>query len=375
MAESSKLVVDGESRVSLADPPEEEGPVSVRGGRRDLITAAIGVLALFALAFGRGWTSDPSGAARGRTALRLAYFPNVTHAPALVGVARGIFQRDLAGYAVTTRVVNAGPEAMEALLAGEVDIAYVGPSPATNTFLKSNGEALRIVAGACSGGASLVARADVPIASVRDLDGHSVAVPQLGGTQDISCRHFLAKEGLRPIDKGGSVTIVPVKNPDILALFLRKQIDAAWVPEPWAARLRDEAGAKTVIDERRLWPGGRFPTTVVVVSRRFADAHPDAVRAFVRSHVSTIGWIRGHAAEAEDTVNAELKRLTGKALKPNVMAEAWADVDFTSDPMPAGIVALANAAYDAGYLKAKPGLLAGLVDDRDLAFLPREGAR
>jgi NitT/TauT family transport system substrate-binding protein len=331
-----------------------------------LVTAAVSTLALVALAFGRGWTADPVGSRHGRPELRLAFFPNITHAPALVGVEKGFFQRDLPAYSITTRVVNAGPEAMEALLAGEVDLAYVGPSPATNTFLKSNGEALRIVAGACSGGASLVARKDVEISSVRELDGHSVAVPQLGGTQDVSCRHFLAVNGLKPLEQGGTVSIVPVKNPDILALFLRKQIDAAWVPEPWASRLKDEAGAKTVIDERQLWPGGKFSTTVLVARRAYAVAHPDAVRAFIRSHSATIAWMRGHEDEAEQAANQELKRLTGKELKPRVLAAAWSHVDFTDDPLPDTIVAFANAAYDAGYLKSKPGRLSGLIDTHNL---------
>lgn len=341
--------------------------------RRDLATATVGVLALFALAFGCGWTADPVGAHHGRPTLRLAYFPNITHAPALIGVANGFFQRDLPGYSISPKVFNAGPDEMEALLAGEVDLAYVGPSPATNTFIRSNGEALEIVAGACSGGASLVARGDVSITSVRDLDGHSVAVPQLGGTQDVSCRRFLAANDLKPTEKGGSVTIVPVANPDILVLFLRKQIDAAWVPEPWASRLRDEAGAKTVVDERKLWAGGRFTTTVLVARRAFAEAHPDVVRAFVRSHIATIAWMRAHEDQAAASANAELKRLTGKALKPGILAQAWSHVDFTDEPNSSSIAAFAEAAYAAGYLKSKPGSLLGLVDSRNLVSLVDAG--
>src|SRR5579871_1638214 len=187
----------------------------------------------------------PSGSAHnasGKPVLRLAYFPNVTHAPALAGVARGDFQQALGDKAaLETRVVNAGPEAMEALLANAIDVSYVGPSPAINTYLKSQGRVLRLLAGACSGGASLVASADTPIHSIKDLDGKSVAVPQFGGTQDVSCRHFLAASGLRPKDKGGSVDLQEIKNPDILALFKQKQLDAAWVPEPWAARLIADA--------------------------------------------------------------------------------------------------------------------------------------
>jgi NitT/TauT family transport system substrate-binding protein len=173
--------------------------------------------------------------------------------------------------------------------------------------------------------------------------------------------------GLKPIEQGGTVTIIPVKNPDILALFLRKQVDAAWVPEPWASRLKDEAGAKTVVDERQLWPGGRFTTTVLVARRAFEEAHPDAVRAFLRSHLGTIAWMHSHEAEAKLAVNGELKRLSGKALKTKILDEAWSHVDFTGDPNTPNVIAFANAAYRAGYLKADPGVLAGLVDDLGLA--------
>lgn len=348
--------------------------MSARGGSRDLVTAACGVLALVGLAFGRGWAPAHAGPERKGEPLRIAYFPNLTHAPALVGVAKGTFQSHLPRYALGERVVNAGPEAMEALLAGEVDVAYVGPSPATNTFLKTNGKALTIVAGACSGGASLVARKDVSISSVRDLDGHSVAVPQLGGTQDVSCRHFLQREGLAPKERGGTVSVIPVKNPDILSLLLRKQIDAAWVPEPWASRLRAEAGAKTVVDERSLWPEGRFTTTVVVVRRAFAEAHPDAVRGFVAAHRETVDWISEHPEESRKVVNGELKRLTGKSLKSSVLADAWSKLEFTTEPNAPNIQALARAAYVAGYLKSDPGALAGLVDTRALvAQAPKAG--
>ena len=158
---------------------------------KDLLVATIGVAALFVLAFGRGWSQTSRSTDSGRTPFRLAYFPNLTHGPALIGVARHTFEEALPTYQVTTKVVNAGPEAMEALLAGDIDAAYVGPSPATNTYLKSHGEALEIVAGACSGGASLVSRSDLHLAGVADLGGRTVAVPRLGGTQDVSCRRFL----------------------------------------------------------------------------------------------------------------------------------------------------------------------------------------
>ncbi len=340
-------------------------------GHIDLGTAAAGVAVLLGLALGRGWAAQEN--TNDRIPLRLAYFPNLTHAPALVGVGGGRYEKDLPRYAISSRVVNAGPDAMEALLAGEVDLAFVGPSPAINTYIKSNGDALRVIAGACSGGASLIARGDLPIASVHDLDGRQVAIPQLGGTQDVSLRHFLSLNGLKPREKGGTVSIVPVANPDILSLFKRRQIDAAWVPEPWASRLRYEGGGKTAVDERTLWPGGQFTTTVVVVRRAFANAHPDAVEDFVRAHVETVAWMQGHEKEAQTIANNELKRLSGKALKSDVLEEAWQNVAFTTDPNPDSIQAFALAAREAGYLKAGGPSLTAMVDSRLLVAVADRG--
>lgn len=338
---------------------------------RDLAIFGIGVAILGILVFGFGRQKETQKTPQtGGVAVRLAYFPNVTHAPALVGVARGEFQSALGASTLETKVVNAGPEAMEALLAGEIDVAYVGPSPAINTYIKSNGRALRVVAGACSGGASLMARADTNIQSVRDLDGKRVAVPQLGGTQDVSCRHFLAANGLSSHEKGGTVEIMPIKNPDILALFLQKQLDAAWVPEPWAARLKAEAGARLVVDERDLWPNRRFTTTVLVVRKAFLDAHPKEVEALLQAHLKVMAWLQRHPDEAQTTVNAELKRLTGKELQPEVLREAWSRVEFTEDPDRASMEAFVQAAVRAGYLPKSGTSVAGLFE-----MAPLESAR
>src|SRR5947207_5635860 len=253
-----------------------------------LALPAAGVALLAGLAFGFGGAGKQRPAGAGPR-LRLAYFPNLTHAPAVAGVGRGDFQKALGHTAsIDAKVFNAGPEEMEALLAGEVDLGYVGPSPALNTYVKSGGRALRILAGACSGGASLVARAGAEVNGIRDLDGKRVADPQLGGTQDVSLRRSLAANGLRPREKGGTVQILPVKNPDALALFLSKQIDAAWVPEPWATRLVHEARGRRIIDERDLWPEHRFSTTVLVARAAFLKDHAREVNALLRAHLAGI---------------------------------------------------------------------------------------
>jgi NitT/TauT family transport system substrate-binding protein len=320
---------------------------------KDLLTAGIATAALVLLSvcFGRDPSRSVTVAPRGE--IRLAYFPNLTHAVALAGIEDGTFQSATPQYRIAPKVVNAGPEAMEALLAGEIDLAYVGPSPAVNTYLKSGGKALKILAGACSGGASLVARSGVSIRSIPDLAGKRVAVPQLGGTQDVSLRHFLEVNGLAPKDKGGSVEVLPVKNPDILTLFFQKQIDAAWVPEPWASRLIAETHARTIVDEASLWPNHRFTTTVLVVRSSFESQHPDAVEEVLQAHNQIVSWLNGHPAEGQKVVNSSLKKLTGKSLKESVLTSAWSHLTFTVDPNPASILAMADAAQRAGYLHGR----------------------
>jgi len=338
---------------------------------RDLVVAFAATLGLVGLAVAFGGQPNSRQSGDSRPTLRIAYFPNLTHAPGLVGIARGEFQMDASGYFIEPKVVNAGPEAMEALLAGEVDVAYVGPSPAVNTYLKSSGKALRILAGACSGGASLIARGDLDIRSIRDLDHRRVAVPQLGGTQDVSIRHFLDVNGLAPQDQGGSVAVMPVKNPDILALFLDKQIDAAWVPEPWASRLKQDAHARTVVDERDLWPGKSFTTTVLVARTAFMKEHPDAIEAILRAHVSTVEWLKKNPEAAQTVVNSELKRLTGKALSPAVLKEAWSRLAFTDNPNRTNIQEFTIAAAKAGYLKASLDV-SGAFEPSRLALARRQ---
>ncbi len=318
----------------------------------NLFLAVSGIAAIAAVIAGFA-PSTPQAAADGAApVVRVGYFPNLTHGPALAGVSQGFLQRALDGRAtLDVRVVNAGPEAMEALLAGELDLAYVGPSPAINTFLKTEGRVVRIVAGAASGGASLVFRAGVEGSGVGDLARRRVAVPQLGNTQDVSLRRSLRQAGLAPKGKGGDVEVLPVRNPDILALFLRKELDAAWVPEPWATRLLHEAGARRVVDERELWPGGAFTTTVVVARKAFLDARPDLVEAFLRGHRDAVEWLLANPVEGRAAVNSELVRLTGKALPAAVLEESWTRLSFTLDPDPGNLRALADAAREAGYLR------------------------
>ena len=295
--------------------------------------------------------------------IRAAHFPNITHSQAVVGRARGWFERALgSGARVEWRTVNAGPAVIEALFAGAIDVAYVGPNPAINGYVRSRGEALRIVAGATSGGAALVVRADAGIRVPEDFRGKKIASPQLGNTQDVALRNWLGRHNLRLREKGGDVQVIPVANPDQLTLFLRKGLDAAWAPEPWASRLIREAGGRLFLDERDLWPKGQFVTTHLVVSTRFLAANRELVKKWIRAHVEITEFIRDNPAEARRLLNQELQRETGKALPEQILADALSRLQVTWDPIRGSLFTAARWAFDAGLLGREPPDLSRIYD-------------
>jgi len=315
----------------------------------------VSVLLIVALA-GCTAQSAPS-ASKGPITVRVGYFPNITHSQALVGLARGDFQQALgSNVKMEATAFNAGPSVIEALFANQIDISYIGPNPAINGYIKSNGEALRIVAGATSGGASFVVRPGANIAKPEDLAGKKLASPQLGNTQDVALRAYLAEHGLKVAEKGGNVQVIPIDNPQILDLFRQGQIDGAWVPEPWAARLIVDGGGKLFLDERDLWPNGEFVTAHIIVSTQFLKQHPDLVKAFLRAHVQVTQWEQQNPDQAKQLVNDEIKRLTGKALANEVIDSAWSRLRITYDPISASLVKSAQGAFEAGFIKEKPDL-------------------
>jgi NitT/TauT family transport system substrate-binding protein len=300
--------------------------------------------------------------------VRLAYFPNVTHAPALVGMHMGMFEKACAaaGASLDVKTFNAGPALIEALLAGEIDVAYVGPSPAVNAYVRSRGRALRIVAGASSGGALFVVRPEAKIATAADLAGKTIATSQRGGTQDIALRHYARSNGLQTSDEGGDLTIVPTQNSEIPALFKQGRVDGAWVPEPWGTRLVQEAGGAVFLDERTLWPDGKFVTTVVVVAVKFLAAQPELVRGIVGAHLDALAAIRSDSSAARALVNKEIERITTKALPAPVIEAAFANVDFTHEPLEASLATQADHAFVLGFLGKDRPDLSGIFDLRIL---------
>lgn len=298
------------------------------------------------------------------TVIRVAHLPNITHAQALVGRANGAFENKLAGKAkVEWKTFNAGPSIIEAIFSGHIDMAYIGPSPAVNGYVKSQGEALRIVAGAAGGGAALVAREDAGIKAVQDFHGRKIASPQLGNTQDVSLRAWLAKNGFVLKDVGGDVQVLPISNADQQTLFIKKEIDGAWTVEPWVSFLTEKAGGRVFLEESDLWPEGLYATTVLIARKKFLDEHPDLVKPFVEANAQITDWIKAHPVEAKWAVRDELARETTKTIPQAILDMAFGKIQFTTDLMEESIRTQAEFAFQAGFLKKKPDL-EGLFDKR-----------
>ena len=309
------------------------------------IVAALGMSAC-------GGATQASGA--GPEVVRLGYFPNLTHATAIVADKEGFFTKHLGTTTLKVSTFNAGPAAIEALKSGAIDATYVGPGPATNAFINSDGQLLTVVAGAASGGASLVV--DPSITSAAGLKGKKVSTPSLGNTQDIALRYWLKEHGLKTdLQGGGDVNITPQENAQVVDAFTQKLIAGAWVPEPYATRLV-KAGGKVLVDERDLWPGKRFATTILAVRTDYLKEHPDQVKALLAGDLDATEVIAKNPAKAQKDVADLIAKISGKPLKPAVITAAWKQLDFTVDPVASSVLLGAQHAYEVGVLKKEPKL-------------------
>ncbi len=335
-------------------PSTRDDALRLRGAA--VVRLLVGLCVLTSAACASPATTD----ADGRVTVRVAYFPNLTHAVGFVAVATGRAQEALAPHTVQLTSFSNGPLLIEALLAGEIDLGYVGPSPALNGYVKSRGEALRVIAGASSGGALFVVRPEAAIASPADLAGKRIATPQRGGTQDIALRFFAKHAGLQTSDEGGSVTVVSMQNSDILAVFQRGQLDGAWVPEPWGTRMVQQAGATVWFDERSRWPDERFATTHLVVATRFLEEHPALVKAFLGAHVDATLFVQSNPADTKTIANREIARITTAELPADLIDTAIQRIDFTWDPLTASVDVMADHAFQLGFLGGTRPDLRGL---------------
>ena len=294
-----------------------------------------------------------ASASSGPVTLTLGYFPNLTHATALVGLQKGIFAQTLgSNVTLKTATFNAGPAAVEALFSGAIDASYVGPNPAINAYKQSKGTAIKIISGATSGGAALVVKPSIN--SAADLKGKKIATPQLGNTQDVALRYYLKQHNLTADQQGGGdVSILPQDNSQTLQTFKAGNIDGAWVPEPYATRLVQEDGGKILVNEKDLWSGGKFPTTLLVVRTAFLNAHPDVVKKLLEAQVKANDYVNKNSADAQRLANQALATATGKPLGASVLSAAWQNLTFTDDP-------LASAFNTAASHAEAVGLLAGV---------------
>jgi len=317
------------------------------------------VLAAGLLLAGCGGGGSGAGTPEDPITLRLGYFPNITHAPALVGVEKGIFAERLgAGVKLKTSTFNAGPAAIEAIFSGALDAAYVGPNPTINAYSKSKGTAIKVVSGAASGGVALVVKPTIN--APEDLRGKKIATPQLGNTQDVAVRYWLKQKGLTTSKEGGGdVRIVPQDNAQTVDTFASGAIDGAWVPEPFVTRLV-AAGGKVLVDERDLWPGGRFVITNLLVSTTFLRAHPDVVRKLVAGQVAADAFIHAKPEEAQQAVSVHIGKITGKALDLTLIQESWKTIEFLNDPVTSSLKVGLDHAVDVGL--TEPVDLKGLYD-------------
>jgi NitT/TauT family transport system substrate-binding protein len=345
--------------------------------RRMLAVAAVAPALLAAAACGgttvgaaasdaaSGAASGSSGQSAAPAELRLGYFANVTHAAALIGVQQHYFADALGSRTkLATQVFNAGPDEVEALFAGGLDAAYIGPSPTINAYAQSSGDAIRIIAGAASGGAELVVRNGID--SPSDLKGTTLASPQLGNTQDVALRTWLTSKGLKnSVTGGGDVTITPTANSDIPNLFDSGELDGAWVPEPYASTLVLGHGAHVLVDEKDLWPHGQFVTTQLIVRTDFLKQYPDTVAALLEGHVKAVELAQKSPDDATKTVNAALQAAGGKSLPDNVLQRAWSELSVTYDPIASTLKTSMDNGVKAGTLAQKVDL-SGIYDLRPL---------
>ncbi|MDQ6723507.1 MAG: ABC transporter substrate-binding protein [Thermoproteota archaeon] len=325
--------------------------------------------------------------------LRLGYFPNVNHAQAIIGLKNGDFQKSIENNSNKTQskikinefVFSDGPSAIEALFGGQIDAAYVGPNPAISGFIASSKEGIRIVSGAASGGAVFVVRNDAGIQTVKDLGGKKFASPQLGNTQDVALRKYLVNNGFKTVENGGNVTVVTIKPSDILTLMIKKEIDGAWVPEPWGARLVNEANGQIFVDERSLWPpDGKFVTSNIIVRTDYLNQNPDIVKKLLQANVDETLWINkminktgnnilnennSKIIEVVNAFNNGLKQITGKIIPEDELKAAFTRTDFTYDPLKQSLYKIADDANSLGFISNTKGNKPDISGIYDLTLL------
>lgn len=285
--------------------------------------------------------------------VRIGFFPNITHAQALLGKENKI--ASTLGCNIDWKKFNAGSTEIEAMMAGELDIGYIGSGPAINGFIKTKGE-IQIISGACEGGAVLVSRKDVIIKDISDLNGKKVAIPQFGNTQHVVLKQLLDANGLKETTKGGAVEILQVDNSDVKTLFDRKEIDVAFMPEPWGALLINDSQANIVKDYNQVWRNGQYPVAVVIARTEFIKEHPDLVRKFLQAHVELTAMAKNDKTAAKKIIIKEIKQVTGQEISATIMDVSYDRLILNDQVNQQAVIEMADIMQNLGFIKDQSDL-------------------
>ena len=327
------------------------------------ITLGIGAIIAIAVITSLGNSSDQAN----QDKVRVAFFPSIGHAVPIVGIENGIFQRGIGDQIkIETKLFDSGPQVIESIFARSIDVAYVGPGPVINGFLKSHGNDIKILAGAASGGASFIIQPDSGLDSIENFDGKRIASPQISNSQDVSLRYYLASNDLKPIGKGGTVFVLNISNPDIYTLFAKGEIDGAWVSEPWATMLVQELNGVRLFNEEKLWPNEEFASVLLIARTDYLENNPELVKNWLKSHKETVVWINSNADESKSIFESFLKKYMGKSLPTKIIDESFSNLTITSDPIKNSILTFAERADSLGYLGRGAYNLDGIFYQPDL---------
>ena len=300
--------------------------------------------------------------------IRVAFFPSISHAVPIVGIENNIFQENLTEQKIIeVKIFDSGPQVIESLFAKSIDLAYVGPGPIINGFLKSNGQDLKILAGAANGGASFIIQKDSGLDSIENFQGKRIASPQISNTQDVSLRHYLSTHGLEPVEKGGTVFVINISNPDIYTLFAKGDIDGAWVPEPWATILVEELGGVRLFNESQFWPEKKFSSVLLIGRTNFIEQNPETVEKWILSNQKTAEWINSNPDKTKMIYNEFMQDYMGKTFSKKIVDESFSNLEITSDPIKNSVLTFAERADSLGYLGRSGYNLDGLFYNENIS--------
>ena len=296
--------------------------------------------------------------------IRVAFFPSIGHIIPIVGLEEKIFEKGIGEEKqIETKLFDSGPQVIESIFSGSIDIAYVGPGPIINGFLKSDGKDIKILSGAASGGASFIIQPNSGLESLENFDGKRIASPHISNSQDVSLRHYLESHGLKSVEKGGTVFVLNISNPDIYTLFAKGDIDGAWVPEPWATILVQELDWIRLFNEEKLWPNEEFASVLLIVRTKYLENNPETVQKWVDSHEKTVTWINSNPNKSISLFSNFLIDYMGKSLPTKIIDESFSNISITSDPIKNSVIIFAERADSLGYLGRSGYNLDGIFYD------------